>query len=74
MTLIVPFHRFTFVAADEYQSGFGIEINWLSVLFIGLLTGLMLLGTSDSTYVQNASVCVYLCLIAFIIFTGASQV
>ena len=34
----------------------------------------MLLGTSESTYVQNASVCVYLCLIAFIIFTGASQV
>ena len=68
------FVRYDFVQADDTQDGFGIEINWLSVLFIALLTGLMLLGTSESTYVQNASVTIYLCLISFIVFGGASQV
>ena len=66
--------RYDFIEADDTQDGFGIEINWLSILFIALLTGLMLLGTSESTYVQNASVTIYLCLIAFIVFGGASQV
>ena len=76
------------------------------MLFIAVLTGLMLFGTSEvrsrpasvqdhqpsscgtlqlpstlppsrpaqSTMVQNVSVCVYLVLISFIIFAGASQV
>ncbi|KAG1661746.1 hypothetical protein FOA52_004805 [Chlamydomonas sp. UWO 241] len=54
--------------------GFRIEINWLAPLFLAVLTGVLLLGTSQSTLVQNCSVAVYLVLIAFIIFAGASQV
>ena len=50
------------------------QINWLALLFIIFLTALLMLGTSEGTIMQNCSMAVYLVLISFIIFGGASQV
>jgi len=65
---------YDFIKPTADFAGFGIEINWLSLLFIGVLTVMMLFGTSESTLVQNISVLIYLVLILFIIVAGATQV
>ena len=51
-----------------------VQINWLALLFMVFLTALLMLGTSEGTMMQNCSMAVYLVLISFIIFGGASQV
>ena len=76
----VSFQQQTFDARNgrmllsEGMSGFGITIDWLAPIFIFVLCLILMLGTSESTMVQNISMGVYLVLILFIIIAGATQV
>lgn len=70
------FKPLTVVVVEESSSGGGfvIEIDWLAPLMILCLTGIMLLGTKESTWVQNITVFIYMGLISFIIIAGATRV
>ncbi|GAX82912.1 hypothetical protein CEUSTIGMA_g10338.t1 [Chlamydomonas eustigma] len=67
-----PFYKVDYI--DNSGDKFGLAVNWLSLVFVAVLTGSMLFGTAESTRVQNVSMVIYLLLISFIVFAGASQV
>ncbi|KAG1675509.1 hypothetical protein FOA52_001808 [Chlamydomonas sp. UWO 241] len=61
-------------AASNTGTWLSLELDWMAVVFMLVLTAVMLLGTSESAAFQNASVGVYLALVALIIGVGATKV
>ena len=51
-----------------------LQINWLALLFVIILTVWLLLGSGESAIIQNISMGVYLSLICFVVICGATQV
>ena len=50
-----------------------VQINWLALLFVIVLTVWLLLGSGESALIQNMTMGVYLSLICFVVICGATR-